>query len=249
MESISEKTIRLEAKLTEKLSAPWSHCLVGLVMCVALYLVFQVMPEEEVMGAVQKIFYFHVGSVMAAYLMMAVLLVASCCFLLSKEDTWQRLSESAASVGLLFFSIVLLTGMIWGHSAWNTWWRWEPRLTSSLLLWLLLLSYNLFAAFAEQSSLRKNLLSVLGILSAVMVPVVIFSIRLLKQTEQLHPQVIARSGLGHPLYKWGLSAAIVGCCLFAVLLLVERMKLAILEEKILKIDLNLQNLNWERENA
>ena len=169
-------------------------------LCCALVLlgnfyVFAVVPNERVMGAVQRIFYFHVGAAMGAYLMIAVLFVASICYLNSRSFKWDALGEAAASVGFVFCSIVLASGMIWGHSAWNTWWRWEPRLVSFLVLWLLLFSYTVLRSFTADSSQRRNFAAVLGILAAVNVPIVIFSIKLLDQAQQLHPEVVAQQGL------------------------------------------------------
>src|SRR5262245_42515312 len=78
------------------------------------YLVFMVVPNEAVMGAVQRIFYFHVGSVMAAYTMIALLFTASCFVLVTRKPEWDIAAESAAAVAFLFSSVVLASGMIWG---------------------------------------------------------------------------------------------------------------------------------------
>src|SRR5262249_12715747 len=132
---------------------------------------------------------------------------------------WDLVGESSGRVALLFCSIVLATGMIWGKAAWNTWWRWEPRLVSFLILWLLLCAYSI---------LRKNFLgekavgtfsAVLGILCAVNVPIVIFSIRILSASEQLHPEVVANQGLRDPRFVVGLIAGNIVVILFGALLL------------------------------
>ncbi|MCB0343996.1 MAG: cytochrome c biogenesis protein CcsA [Bdellovibrionales bacterium] len=162
---------------------------------IAMVIVFLIVPTEAVMGAVQRIFYFHVGSAMACYAMIALVLVGSSFFLASREAAWDAMAEAAAFVAFVFASIVLVTGSIWGHSAWNTWWRWEPRLVSFLILWLLLFSYVLLRQFSAGSERAEAFAAVLGILIALNVPVVIFSIKLLSHAEQLHPEVVAQRGL------------------------------------------------------
>ena len=175
----------------------------------ALYLIFVVVPNERVMGAVQRIFYFHVGAAFAAYLSVGILFVAALAYLATRKREWDALAEASSSVALTFSSIVLASGMIWGHSAWNVWWRWEPRLVSFLVLWLLLLAATVLRSFTSGDSLQRNFFAVLGILSAVMIPVVIYSVQLLDHSEQLHPQVIAKRGIRDVRFTYALIAGSV----------------------------------------
>jgi heme exporter protein C len=85
--------------------------------------------------------------------------------------------------------------MIWGHSSWNTWWRWEPRLTSVLILWLLLFALRYCNRISFQSEEKETFMSILGVISAVQAPIIIYSIKLLNRTEQLHPEIVAKQGL------------------------------------------------------
>lgn len=188
----------------------------ALTVSVALVLVFAVVPNEQVMGAVQRIFYFHVGAAFACYLCLAVLLGAGACFLVNRKQEWDLIGEAAAAVALLFASIVLTSGMIWGHSAWNTWWRWEPRLVSFLVLWLILLSYTLLRRFADRNAQERSFAAVLGIVAAVQVPIVIFSISLLAQSEQLHPQVVAKQGLTDYRYVAAFVLSSLAMCITAL---------------------------------
>jgi len=162
---------------------------------IGIYLVFLVVPNEQVMGAVQRVFYFHVASALASYAVIVLLLFASAFYLITRKDAWDALAEASASVAFMFCSIVLASGMIWGKSAWNTWWRWEPRLVSFLVLWLILFSYVLLRSFAKNSSKQKSFAAVLGIVAAINVPIVIVSVKFLNQAEQLHPEVVGRQGL------------------------------------------------------
>src|SRR5262245_20387252 len=96
---------------------PLSLLLVG----VAQYWIFLVVPNERIMGPVQRIFYFHVGSAIACYCAFGVVLIASMAFLGTRKAVYDIVQQAAGEVAFVFCTIVLLSGMIWGHSAWNTW--------------------------------------------------------------------------------------------------------------------------------
>lgn len=154
----------------------------------ALILIFVLAPTESSMGDVQRILYFHVGSAVASYCAILTLFICSIAYLVSRQIKYDLVAEAAGEIALLFCSITLLMGMIWAKSAWNTFFSWEPRLVSFVVLWLILLAFNLLRVFGEQARIAQHS-AVLGILSAVTVPLVILSIRLLPQTEQLHPRM------------------------------------------------------------
>lgn len=196
------------------------------------YLVFCVVPNEEVMGAVQRIFYYHVGSAMACYACIAVLFLGSVLYLYTKHPAWDALSEAAGAVGMLFCTVVLASGMIWGHSAWNTWWRWEPRLVSFLVLWLILVAYVLLRGFTEDHPRQRNFSAVLGILSALNVPIVIFSIKLLDDAQQLHPEVVGKQGLKDARFVYTLIAANLTMITVAVWFMIVRLQEVLLKREI-----------------
>lgn len=194
------------------------------------YLVFMVVPNEKMMGAVQRIFYFHVGSATASYVSIALLLFGSVFYLATRNKDADLLAHSAAEVGFVLCTIVLASGMIWGHSAWNTWFSWEPRLVSFLLLWLLLLAYNILRVFADPNKVASQA-AVLGIISAVNVPVVIYSIKLLPNIAQLHPQVVEKQGLKDPLFVTAMFYCMVAMVVLQFLLVLIRWRIARLENK------------------
>ena len=179
---------------------------------VSNYIIFMVVPNEKVMGAVQRIFYFHVSSAFAAYISLGVLLFSSIAYLANssstdavykkKADRAYSVISASSEVALLFCLIVLATGMIWGHAAWNVIFRWEPRLVSFLVLTLILLGFPLLRSFGSQVQTKTHA-AILGIISAINVPIVIFSIKLLPQSHQLHPEVVGNRGLKHASYYWG----------------------------------------------
>ena len=189
-------------------------------MLSALYAVFCYAPAEEVMGAVQRIFYFHVAAALACYLMVGLLFVGSMAFLRSGRPKWDRFAKAAHTVGFVLATAVLATGMIWGHAVWNVWWRWEPRLVSFLILWLILLAYALLRKFAEGEQGEARFAAVLGVISAINVPIVVLSIKLLKHSEQLHPQVMAERGLTDPRYMVALMWAVGALVLTSIWLFI-----------------------------
>ncbi len=192
-----------------------------------LYLIFMLVPNEAVMGAVQRIFYFHVGCAIASYAAIATMLFGSVSYLATRKPWPDALAVAAAEVSLLFCSITLISGMIWGQAAWGTWFRWEPRLVTFLLLWFILVGYNLLRAFGERGRVASHA-AVLGIVSAVMVPVVIFSIQLLPSVAQLHPVVVSKGGLKDPLYKVAFHLSWVSLSIFAGALIIIRKRIELL---------------------
>lgn len=126
-------------------------------------------PTEQSMGDAQRIFYYHVPAATAAYTLFFINFVASIIFIVKRSelaDIWALIS---AEVGLVFATVVLITGPIWGRFAWNTWWAWEPRLTTFLILWLLYVSYLVLRHSAEAAS-GATLAAALAIFAFLDVP-------------------------------------------------------------------------------
>lgn len=209
--------------------------LAGLLVPFALYSIFVVAPDERIMGAIQRIFYFHVSSAIAAYFMIAVLFLGSVGYLLTKSRELDMLAKAAASVGFLFCSIVMLTGMIWAQSAWNVWWRWEPRLVSFLVLWFMMFAYLMVRSFSGGHAREKNFAAVMGILAAVHVPIVVFSIKLLAQTQQLHPQVMEQSGLKDGRYVFAFLVSLSAVLVMSVWFLFVRLGALLVYERSVRV--------------
>ncbi|GAX91380.1 cytochrome c biogenesis protein [Effusibacillus lacus] len=144
---------------------------------ISLYLVFIWSPVEKVMGPVQKIFYFHVASAWNAFLAFAVVFVCSIAFLVTRKRTYDTIAYVSAEIGVLFTTIVLITGPIWGRSSWNTWWSWEPRLTTTLILWFIYLAYLMVRKMDGAWDKKARLSAVFGIIGFVDVPIVFMAIR------------------------------------------------------------------------
>lgn len=163
----------------------------ALLFAVSLYLVFVYAPREATLGEVQRIFYFHMGTAWNAFFAFGVVFVASIAFLRTRSRYWDRVAVSAAEIGVLFTTIVLLTGSIWGGAAWNAWWTWDPRLTTTLVLWFIYVAYLIMRASVEGWERRARYAAVFGIIGFVDVPIVFMSIR---WWRTIHPLVLSSSG-------------------------------------------------------
>ena len=161
----------------------------------ALYGTFLVAPKERTMGNVQRIFYFHVPSAMLAFLGFGVVFVASIAYLRSRNRGWDMLARSSAELGVLFCTIVLVTGPIWAKPIWGAWWTWETRLTLTLLLWLIYIAYLMVRMYVDDPDQQARFAAVLGILGFLVVPFVYFSVYL---WGGMHPKNVLRSDGLHP---------------------------------------------------
>jgi heme exporter protein C len=169
-------------------------------------------PPVRSMGAVQRIFYFHVPCAMVSFLAFAVVLVGSIGFLVRGDRRWDDVAHAAVEVGFFFCTLVLVTGPVWARSAWGVWWTWDARLTSTLLLWMIYASYLLLRSYLADDPRVQRYASVLGILGALNVPIVYFSV---KWFRTMHPTTfITEPGGLDPQMATALRV-----CLLAVLVL------------------------------
>lgn len=130
----------------------------------AHYLVFDYAPMEKTMGAAQRIFYFHVPSAMLCYLGFVLSFIGSLGYLLTRKARWDVFAHSAAEVGLIFSIVVLTTGPIWARAAWGVWWKWEPRLTTMAILFLIFCAYWVLRSFGGRSDGVRTFAAVLAVL-------------------------------------------------------------------------------------
>ncbi|TNF45878.1 cytochrome C assembly protein, partial [bacterium] len=187
----------------------------------ALIAVFLFAPIERTMGIVQKIFYFHLGSAAASFLAFTVVVAASVVFLITRQPQWDIIAVSAAEAGVLFCTLVLITGPLWARPVWGQWWVWDPRLTTTLILWFLYVGY-LVVRQAVPGSRGQLAAAVYGILAYVDVPIVYFSIR---WWRGIHPQVLQRGG---GLAPGMVTPLLISVAAFALLLLVMIRERAVL---------------------
>ncbi|PYZ93395.1 cytochrome C assembly protein [Salipaludibacillus keqinensis] len=156
---------------------------------VAMYLVFIWTPIERMMGPVQKIFYFHVASAWNAFFAFFIVFVFSLLYLFTKKRSYDLIAGVSGEIGVIFTAIVLTTGPIWARSAWNTWWTWEPRLTTTLILLFMYIAYIMIRNLDMEWQKRARLAAVFGIIGFANVPIVYMSIRWWE--SNLHPVVMS----------------------------------------------------------
>lgn len=160
------------------------------VMLLAIYMLFFYLPpirdeSGEVLSGSFRIFFFHMPIAIIAYLAFGVVFVASVLYLREKSLKWDIYARSAAQVGTLFAFLVLVTGSIWAKDAWGWYWIWDIRLTTSLVLFLVYLAYNMLRKTLEEPEKRARLSAVFGILGFLSVPLSFFSIRLWRSAHPL----------------------------------------------------------------
>jgi heme exporter protein C len=147
-------------------------------MLAALGLVFIYVPTEKTMGVVQRIFYFHVPIAWISLLAFSVVFIASILYLWKREEKWDILARSSGEIGFVFITLVLITGPIWAKPAWNTWWTWDTRLTSALILWFIYLAYIMVRSLATEEGRGARFAAAVGIVGFIDVPIVYLAIRL-----------------------------------------------------------------------
>jgi heme exporter protein C len=144
------------------------------------------------MGDLYRILYVHLPSAWVCYLAFTISMVSSVLYLRRREPRYDTFAEVSAVLGLLFGAVTLVTGSIWANSAWGTYWNWDPRETTTLVLWVAYLGYITLKLSLENEERRAAVGSVYNILAFVTVPLSYFSLQLL---PTLHPQVVSGSGI------------------------------------------------------
>jgi heme exporter protein C len=141
-----------------------------------LVMAFGIAPREITQGNVQRIMYLHVPTVLVAYLAFAVVFVASIVYLWRRDPAADRLAHASAEIGVIFTGITIAAGAIWGKPTWGTWWTWDARLTSVAILFVMYLGYLLLRGMIEDGERAARYSAVLGIIAALDVPLVHFSV-------------------------------------------------------------------------
>jgi heme exporter protein C len=165
--------------------------LTAVAMIISLYLVFIYVPTERTMGVVQRIFYFHVPSAWVGFLAFFVAFVAGIAYLARREWRWDPLGRASVEIGIIFSTIALVTGSLWARPTWNTWWTWDPRLTTTLVLWIYYVSLLLLRQMVESEERQARFSAVLSIVGFVNVPIVFLAIRLWRT---IHPVLFTSEG-------------------------------------------------------
>ena len=141
-------------------------------------------PLEAVQGPAQKILYVHAPAAWVAFLAFGVVALVSVVYLWLRDPRLDRIAESSAEIGVVFTSVVLVTGPLWGKPVWGTYWTWDARLTLTLFLWFVYVGYLLLRGAVEDTAMRARYSAILGILGALLIPFIHLSVYLFRT---LHP--------------------------------------------------------------
>jgi heme exporter protein C len=177
-----------------------NYVLAGLgfaLMIASLYMVFLYVPTDKNTGIVQRIFYFHVPVAWVSFLAFFITFIYSILYLWKRELKWDAIACASAEVGVIFTTLVLITGPIWAKPVWGIWWTWDARLTTSLVLWLIYIVYLLVRSFANEPARGARFSAVIGVVGFIDVPIVFLTVNIWRTQ---HPTtIIFESGLTTPM--------------------------------------------------
>ena len=188
-------------------------------------------PREAVQGNVQRIMYLHVPSVLTAYLAFGLVLIGGTAYLATRRPGWDRLAGSAAEIGVLFTGITIVSGSIWGKPTWGTYWTWDARLTSTAVLFCVYVGYLLLRSLIDDPEARARYAAVVGILGAVNIPIVHFSVKWWRALHQPSTILGPEPSPIDPAIGLALFVNWVAFTLLFAYFLSRRMEIARLEEQ------------------
>ncbi|MBN1266063.1 MAG: cytochrome c biogenesis protein CcsA [Anaerolineales bacterium] len=185
MQSTSTPSQRPRTPSPQTPAALWALTALSVaVILIAVIRVFWFTPQEMIMGAVQKVFYFHLSSAWVGALAFLVAAVSGVAYLSSRKAHWDAVELASIEIGTTFSLITVLSGMSWARPIWNTWWTWDPRLTTTAIMLLIYLVYLLLRRSVDDPGLRARFSAVYAVLGFLSVPVTFLSIRMLRT---IHP--------------------------------------------------------------
>lgn len=202
---------------------------VACLVLVATWMIFFIAPTEATMGEVQRIVYLHVA---VAWCGLAGCLAMGFCattFLVRRQLKWDYWSQAAGEVGWLCATLTLLTGSAWAHEAWGTWWTWEPRLTSSLVLWIIYAGIFLVRSSVEDPYRRARIGSVLALVGMSDVPLVLMATRWFRGVHPVTPEM-------DPRMRWVLLAAVISFTALFAYLSAQRKRQLELSERVTQLE-------------
>ncbi len=210
---------------------------------VATYFALVFAPTEAVMGNVQRVFYFHVGSAWVGLVGFVLAAVSGIAYLITKDMRWDRFEVAAVEVSTMFFFITIVLGSIWARPAWNTWWTWDPRLTTAAVTELIYVAYFMLRAGIEDPEKRARFGAVYALLGGLSAPITFMVIRLFRT---IHPVVVGTSSAeaqgGFDMSGDMVTSMLVALGAFTIIfidLMWHRIRIGGLEEKVEQLKLNV----------
>jgi len=203
--------------------------IVGIALLAVLGLVLTE-PDAQ-LGETIRILYMHVPTVSTAYLAFIITAVASIAYLWKRTEFWDLLAASAAEIGVLFFGLTILNGMLWGKITWGVFWRWEPRLTTTAVLMLTYIGYLAVRQIPNDTRTRGTISGVIGIMAVVNIPI---THKAVDWWRGLHQEKTIFGTVDPDMHGLQLFTAYFGLAVFLVLfawLLIHRFRVAWLAER------------------
>jgi len=214
-----------------------------IVLGIAAYLAIFFAPTEAVMGDVQRVFYFHIGTAWVGLVGFVLSAGAGIAYLVTKDMKWDRFEVAAVEVSTMFFFITIVLGSIWARPAWNTWWTWDPRLTTAAVTELIYIAYFMLRQGIEDPDKRARFGAVYALLGGLSAPITFMVIRLFRT---IHPVVIgsqsaaAQGGFSMtPDMRTAFFFALFAFTVVFVDLMWHRVRLGGLQEKVEQLKLNV----------
>ena len=186
--SLGTTTTRRTATEADEGGFDWLLLVAVLAMAAVVVRALFYTPTDAMQGVAQKILYLHAPTaIVGLYLSCGLVAISSFMFLWLKDERLDRIAESSAEVTVVFLTVVLATGPMWGKTAWGTWWVWDARLTSTLFLWFLMISYLVLRGAIDEPQMRARLAGVVGALSVALIPFIHLTVYLFRT---MHPQPV-----------------------------------------------------------
>ena len=204
-------------------------------MIASLYTAFIYAPTEEIMGNIQRIFYFHMGAVWVATIAFTVVFIASIQYLRKQTRFWDIMAYSSAEIGVLFTTLTMITGSLWAKPVWGTWWTWDPQLTTTFILWILYIVYLILRSSAGSEVKKAKFAAVFGIIAFLDLPLVYASARLMRG---ISPVVFGgRDGGIAPQMMVALLVCLITFTLLYIVLLKQRMDIEEMKDEVTRLKL------------
>ena len=202
---------------------PYISLLLGILsfvgMLISIWMIFLYAPVDAVQGEPQRIFYFHVPMAWLGMLGFGVVAVGGTGYLITKDERWDWAARASAELGALFITLALVTGSIWGKTIWGTWWTWDARLTTTLILWFIYIGYLMLRSYMGRTPSSARAGAVLAIIGIIDVPIIYESVN---WWRTLHPgQEVGVAGALPPSVILTLMISLASFTLFYTFLMIQ----------------------------
>ena len=195
--------------------------LAGVLLEVDLWVIFLWAPRDTALGDIQRILYLHVPAAWVSFFAFFIVFCMCIWYFIKRSDKADRIAHASAEVGILFTTIFLLSGILWAKPVWGVWWTWDPRLTTTLIMWLIYSAYLMVRAYAGSDKRAERWSAVIGILGFFNIPIVYASTiwwRTIHPQQMVGPAADPSNALPDPMRMTLYFSVLVFTVLFFVLL-------------------------------